>query len=198
MRPSGDAMLALENELHRARVLINQLVAQRDFLLARLIDLEGTSWELPVESAASGQATSVSALAGVRRVSSGGAARKRARPAPTREVVADVTDRTGLCIAALNKSGKLCRRKATTNFSYCGYHLPLDPTSGFMYCTHVKPGEEENKRKGKDGLLKKGKTGGKSCGNPVPVNSDRLCKYHKVGGTIQAYQDDSDMDSDSD
>jgi hypothetical protein len=58
----------------------------------------------------------------------------------------------------------LCRRKATTGFSYCGYHLPLDQNSGYMYCVHTR-------------------TGGRPCGNPVLKEGDRLCKYHKPDGS---------------
>ncbi len=129
-------------------------------------------------------------------------------------------DRTGLCSATL-KSGKvrrslclwlspfssrsarthahshlracaltdkqLCRRKATTGFVYCGYHLPLDPLSGYMYCTHLK-------------------VGGKTCGNPVLKDSDRLCKYHRPaneGGQARAAAVDQhgnfdDMEDDDD
>jgi hypothetical protein len=180
---SVDVMLALENELHRARLAIIQLEAQRDFLLNRVVELEGNAWDVSLEAPSNQHHVQQPDF---RRLSSGGPpAKKRGRPPASRNAASAVSDspvavlegdRTGLCVAALNKSGKLCRRRATTNFAYCGYHLPLDPASGFMYCTHIRPG-------------------GKSCGNPVPVNSDRLCKYHKVGAPLLQSPDESDSGS---
>lgn len=98
-------------------------------------------------------------------------------------------DRTGLCAATL-KSNKLCRRKATQGFAYCGYHLPLDPTSGYMYCTHVHQAG--------------GRFGNKACGNPVLKGGDGLCKYHKPDGSHSSnttreqvyFADDDDDDDD--
>ncbi len=176
----ADVCLTLEKELHCARLTIVQLEAQRDFLLLRLVEMEGEAWELPQDYTSpflqQPQHQHIPSQA-PRRSShgvtpAGGSAKKRRQS--VRSDVDATGERTGLCSASL-KTGKLCRRKATTGFVYCGYHLPLDPNSGFMYCTHTR--------------------GGKKCGNPVPVQSDRLCKYHKSGS---AFTDDRGSESQSD
>jgi hypothetical protein len=195
MSASVEAMLSLESELHRARLCIVQLEAQRDFLLGRLVDLEGDAWELPQDEASAflqqqqqqqqQQQVQQQQQQQQKRMPGGGSSAAPGSSSKKRRVSArpeteEGGDRTGLCTAPL-KTGKLCRRKATTGFVYCGYHLPLDPNSGFMYCTHAR--------------------GAKKCGNPVSVHGDRLCKYHKDkdgsggGGGGGGYVDDRGSDS---
>ena len=142
--------LALEEELGQARLVIAQLESQRDFLLEKVVALES---EMRQDTLLA------------QRVTTKG--KKRGRPAGE-----ESGDRTGICIATL-KSGKLCRRKQSGHYQYCGYHLPLDPTSGLQYCIY------QGAR-------------GKKCGNPVPISGDGLCKYHR------RERDGGGNDSDSD
>jgi hypothetical protein len=216
-----DANLLLEDELVAARTALAQVEAQRDFLLERLVDLEGDVWEVQSEGeerppalVSAKRKASASLVKNLKvsaftcrisyfvNASCSQATLSRPPPsflwhpnhpsvhepllplpvqAPHRPLKVGLlqslavwltscfADRSGLCSATL-KSGKLCRRKATTGFVYCGYHLPLDPGSGYMYCLHQK-------------------VGGRSCGNPVLKSGDGLCKYHKPDGGSAAAKD---------
>ena len=153
--------MALEQELHRTRLALLQAEAQRDFLVDRIVALESAERQRaaggPIRLRDEGRAANPQAALGAARAP--GAGRKRARAAMTPEE-RETEDRTGLCVATL-KSGKLCRRKQSGASQYCGYHSPLDPASGQMYCRHKS-------------------TRGRNCGNPVPVGGSGLCKYHQT------------------
>lgn len=154
-----DANVSVERELHAARVAVAQLEAQRDFLLERLVDVEGAAWEvssegeerpllvLPATRRRAGRAEAAAAVATTLVGAGARAKRSKLTSAAAASAAPAQEDRTGMCTASI-KSGKLCRRKATAGFVYCAYHLPLDESSGFVYCVHRK-------------------AGGKACGNPV-------------------------------
>jgi hypothetical protein len=173
---AADANVELEQELHHARLTIVQLEAQRDFLLDRVVALESAE---RLRAASPPRGTLQNQLQRpVLRLAGAPSAKKRLKPsAGAAPETPDAEDRTGMCIATL-KSGKMCRRKQSAVSSYCGYHSPLDPRSGQVYCSHNS-------------------TRGKHCGNPVPVGGDGLCKYHKDSSAVVDNNNDSD-DYDSD